>query len=139
MKSKDFDQRFLNTLLLGTPPVALFYGLKLSLKGVPPKRCSVPVAKDFEKYLQRNLIFKKVRHTVGASQKLKSPIFVFGIYVYRCRPTFSEYLSVAVFNKPSYLWEKNNAYTVILGCKVRIQVLLLTLFFIAFIIVIRNR
>ena len=106
--------------------MAAFYGLKLSLKGVVLFLLPRTLTNTY-------MIFKKVTDTVEASQKLKSPLLMFGIYIYRCKPTLSEYLLVAVFNKPSYLLEKNNAYTVILGCKMRIKVLLLTFFFIAFV------
>ena len=117
---------------LETPYYPVFYGLKLSLKGFFWKDRPVPVAKEFDKYLQKNLIFKKVTDILLEFHK-KFPLLVFGIYVHRCKSTLWEYLSVAAFNKPSYLWETNSAYTVILGCKVRINVLMLTFFFIAFI------
>ena len=61
MNSKDFKQRFQNTLLLRAPSSDFFLQSvteRLSSKGHP-----VPVAKEFDKYLKKNLIFKKVTDT----------------------------------------------------------------------------
>ena len=104
--SKNYNQRFGNTLLLWKLSSVFFLWSETVTERCSTKGRPVLAAKEFDKYLEKNLIFKKVRHTVGVSQKLKSPLLGFGICVYRCRRTLSEYLSVAAFNKPSYVWEK---------------------------------
>ena len=60
MNSKDFKQIFQNTLLLRAPSSGFFLQFETVTERCTSKGRPVPVAKEFDKYLKKNLIFKKV-------------------------------------------------------------------------------